>query len=127
MLFREAPSLSRLLDVNLTVEIVEGVPTNIDHLQTCTISIPAEDYEQLDGEAVEQLYLRPMVRALAEKINTLGNVRVAEMPLDRFKKEIAFSCTNGKIPVTLRIVRRSDPDRYQILIHALVQPTSAND
>ena len=124
MEFREVPSLSRLLDVGLEVDVVEGPVTNIDHLQTVTVSIPSEDFAKMTGDEVETLYLRPMVRGLAEKINTLGNVRVGEIPLERFpKSEIVFQCKNGKIPVLLRIVRRPVPtDRHQILIHALVQP-----
>ena len=123
MYFREVPSLSRLLDVHLTVEVVEGTPTNIDNLQSVTVSFPSEDIAQMTGDEIETLYLRPMVEALAKKINTLGNVCCAEIPLSKLpKSEVAFSCTNGKIPVLLRVVRRTKPDRHQFLIHALVQP-----
>lgn len=127
--FRQIPSLSRLLDVHLSVEVVEGKPTNIDHLQTITVSIPTEDFVQMTGDEVETLYLRPMIKSLAEKINTLGNVRVAEIPLSKIPKtEQAWLCTKGRIPVMLRVVRRTIPtDRHQILIHALVQPESEND
>jgi len=122
-MFREVPSLSRLLDVHLTVEVVEGRPTNIDHLQSVTVSFPSNDIAQMTGEEIETLYLRPMVKALAEKINKLGNVRTAAIPLDRFsKRELVFLCEKGRIPVTIRVVRRTNPDRHQILIHALVQP-----
>lgn len=124
MEFREVPSLSRLLDVGLTVDVVEGKVDSIDYLQTVTVSIPSEEIVKMTGDEVETLYLRPMVKALAKKINTLGNVRVGTIPLSRIPKhEIAFQCENGKIPVLLRIVRRPIPtDRHQILIHALVQP-----
>jgi len=69
-----------------------------------------------------------MVKALADKINTLGNVRVAEIPLSKIPKtQQAWLCTKGRIPVLLRVVRRTVPtDRHQILIHALVQPESEN-
>lgn len=129
MIFREIPSLSRLLDVHLSVEVVEGEPNTIDYLQSITVSIPSEEIQKMTGDEIETLYLRPMVKALAEKINTLGNVRVAAIPLDRFpKNEIVFLCEKGAIPVTLRIVRREVPtDRHQILIHALVQPENVND
>jgi hypothetical protein len=66
-----------------------------------------------------------MVKALAEKINTLGNVRVAAIPLSKLPDtEAAYLCTKGRIPVLLRLVRRITPDRHQILIHVLVQPES---
>ena len=128
MFFREIPSLSRLLDVHLSVEVVPGEPDTIDNLQSVTVSIPSENIVKMTGDEIETLYLRPMVKALAEKINTLGNVRVGEIPLAKIPKtEVAFSCTNGKIPVLLRIVRREVPtDRHQILIHALVQPEDDN-
>ena len=127
--FRQIPSLSRLMDVDLSVEVVEGRPTNIDHLQTVTVSIPTDTFVGMTGDEIETLYLRPMVRALAKKINSLGNVRCAEIPLDKIpKREQAWLCTNGRIPVLLRVVRREVPtDRHQILIHALVQPESEND
>lgn len=126
---REVASLSRLLDVNLSVEVVPGDVTNIDNLQTLTVSIPTEDYLKLTGEDVETLYLRPMIKALAAKINTLGNVRAAAIPLERIpKSEQAHLCTKGRIPVLLRVVRRQIPtDRHQILIHALVQPETENN
>ena len=126
--FRQVPSLSRLLDVHLTVEVVEGLPTNIDDLQTITVSIPTEEFVKMTADEVEYLYLRPMVKALADKINTLGNVRVAEIPLSKIPKtQQAWLCTKGRIPVLLRVVRRTVPtDRHQILIHALVQPESEN-
>lgn len=125
---RNIPSLSRLLDVHLEVDVVEGKPTNIDNLQTITISIPTEEFVKMTGDELELLYFRPMVKALAKKINTLGNVKTAEIPLDRIPKtEAATLCTNGKIPVLIRIVRRTVPnDRHQILIHALVQPENEN-
>ena len=121
---REIPSLSRLLDIHLEVEVVEGRPTSFNHMQTITVSIPTEDFVMLTGEEIETLYFRPMIKALAEKINTLGNVKAAEIPLETIpEEEAAFSCTNGRIPVLLRIVRRTiGTDRHQILIHALVQP-----
>lgn len=124
MQFRNIPSLSRLLDVHLSVEVLEGKPTNIDSLQTITVSIPTEEWAKMTGDEVETLYLRPMVKALAEKINTLGSVRTAEIPLSKIPKtEQAWLCTKGSIPVLLRVVRRTIPtDRHQILIHALVQP-----
>ena len=126
--FRQVPSLSRLLDVHLTVEVVEGLPTNIDDLQTITVSIPTEEFVKMTADEVEYLYLLPMVKALADKINTLGNVRVAEIPLSKIPKtQQAWLCTKGRIPVLLRVVRRTVPtDRHQILIHALVQPESEN-
>lgn len=125
---RSIPSLSRLLDVYLSVEVVEGAPTNIDSLQTITVSIPTDEFVKMTGAEIEQLYLRPMVKALAEKINLLGNVRVAEIPLEKIPKtEAAFACTKGRVPVLLRLVRRQIPnDRHQILIHALVQPENEN-
>lgn len=124
MQFRSVPSLSRLLDVHLSVDVVDGKPTNIKHLQSVTVSVPTEDWGKMTGDEVETLYLRPMLKGLADKINTLGTVRTAEIPLDRLpKEEQAWLCTNGKIPVLLRIVRRIIPtDRHQILLHALVQP-----
>lgn len=124
---REVPSLSRLLDVSLTVDVVEGEVTNIDNLESITVTIPSADFVGITGDELEVLYLRPMVKALAEKINSLGDVRVAEIPLSKIPDtEAAYLCTNGKIPVLLRLVRRVDPDRHQILIHALVQPESSD-
>lgn len=122
MQFREIPSLSRLMDIHLEVEKVDGPVTSLDDMQSITISIPTEDIVKMTGDEVESLYLRPMVKALAEKINTMGNVRAAELPMPKDKAEIVFSCTNGRIPVMLRIVRRTNPDRHQFLMHALVQP-----
>ena len=121
---RSIPSLSRLLDVDLEVEVVEGKPTSMKDMQNVTVSIPTEDFMKMTGDEIEALYLRPMVKALAKRINTMGNVKAAEIPLDTLPEdEAAFLCTNGNIPVLLRIVRRTIPtDRHQILIHALVQP-----
>lgn len=126
MQFRNIFSLSRLLDVYLNIEVIEGKPTNLDNLLSITISVPTEEWRKMTGDEVETLYLRPMVKALAEKINALGNVKTAKIPLSRFPKtEQAWGCTKGKIPVLLRVVRRVSPyDRHQILIHALVQPES---
>jgi hypothetical protein len=118
--FREIPSLSRLLDIGLEVEVVEGDLTTMDYMQSCTVSVPTEDFYMVTSDSLELLYLRPMVKALAEKINTLGDVKVGTLPIP--EKEMAWQCTNGRIPVLLRIVRRSSPDRHQILIHALVEP-----
>ena len=120
MQFREISSLSRLMDRYLDYKVRPGKPTTFDHMQSVTVSIPAEDYEKLLGDEIETLYLKPMVKALGEKINSFGPVRAAELPIP--KGEMAWSCTNGRIPVLLRIVRRPDPDRYQIIIHALVEP-----
>jgi hypothetical protein len=97
------------------------MPTNIDQLQSVTVSIPTDEFKSLTGDAVESLYLRPMVKALAKKINTLGNVCTAAIPLPDTKYEMAWLCDKGRIPVLIRIVRRVQPDRHQILIHALVQ------
>lgn len=124
MLFREVPSLSRLLDTKLEVEVVPGSVTNLTNMLNITVSIPTEDFVILTGDEIENLYLRPMVKAIAKKLNTLGNVKAGSLPLP--KKEIAFNCTNGKIPVLLRVVRRYNPDRHQILIHVLVQPEDEN-
>ena len=121
MQFREIPSLSRLMDRYLDYKVRPGKPTTFDHMQSITVSILADDYEKLLGDEIETLYLRPMVKALGVKINSFGPVRAAELPIP--KDEMAWSCTKGRIPVLLRIVRRSDPDRYQILLHALVDPT----
>jgi len=120
MQFREIPSLSRLMDRYLDYKVRPGKPTTFVHMQSVTVSIPAEDYEKMLGDEIENLYLRPMIKAMGEKINSLGPVYAAEMPIP--EGEMAWSCTNGRIPVLLRIVRRTDPDRYQILIHALVDP-----
>lgn len=120
MLFREIPSLSRLLDTHLEVEVVPGPVTSTDDLINVTISIPTEDFIKMTGDEIETLYLRPMIKAAADKINTLGNIKVDTIPVP--EKEVAFQCNNGRIPVLLRIVRRPNPDRHQILIHALVQP-----
>lgn len=120
MQFREIPSLSRLMDKCLDHQVVPGKLTTFDYMQSVTVSIPAEDYEKLLGDEVETLYLRKMVKALGDKINSLGPVRATELPIP--KGEIAWNCTNGRIPVLLRIVRRPLPDRYQILLHALVEP-----
>jgi hypothetical protein len=122
MQFREVPSLSRLMDKHLNHEVVPGKMTTFDYMQSITVSIPTENYEKLLGDEVETLYLRPMVKALGEKINSFGPVRAAELPIP--KGEVAWNCTNGRIPVLLRIVRRVNPDRYQILLHALVEPVN---
>ena len=116
----QIPSLSRLLDTKLNVEVVEGEVTNIDSLLSLTISIATEDYFQLSGKEIENLYLRKMVDAIADKINCLGNVKTRAIPVP--KNEVAWLCTKGRIPVLLRVVRRLNPDRYQILMHVLVQP-----
>jgi hypothetical protein len=122
---REIPSLSRLLDVYLTADVVDGPVETIDNLETITVSIPSDDFVQITGDELETIYLRPMVKALAKKINKMGTVRATEIPLSKLPDtEAAFLCTNGRIPVLLRIVRRVEPDRHQILIHALVQPES---
>ncbi len=121
MQFREIPSLSRLMDRYLDYKVRPGKPTTFDHMQSVTVSIPAADYKKLLGDEIETLYLRPMIEALGVKINSFGPVRAAELPIP--KDEMAWSCTKGRIPVLLRIVRRTDPDRYQILLHALVEPT----
>lgn len=121
---REIPSLSRLLDVHLKVEVVDGPVTTIDHMQTCTVSIPADAYVTMTGDEVELLYLRPMVKALGEKINSIGNVKVRELPMP--KKMVAFSCTKGSIPIMLTIAHRMHPDRYQLTLYALVEPVNAN-
>ncbi|MHC4704259.1 MAG: hypothetical protein ACYTFQ_27180 [Planctomycetota bacterium] len=120
MALTEIPSLSRLLDTKLTVEVVEGEVTSMHNMETITISIPTADFNHLSGHDVEFGYLRPMIKALAEKINSLGDVKARALPLP--EKETAWLCTQGKIPVMLRIVRREKPDRHQLLIHALVQP-----
>lgn len=122
-MLRQVPSLSRLLDIHLEAEVVDKPPTNIKQLQTVTVSIPTDEYKKMTGDEIETLYLRPMVKALAEKINTFGSVRAAPIPIKKFPKtEQVWLCTNGRIPVTLRIVRREIPtDRHQILIHALIQ------
>lgn len=125
MEFRQVPSLARLLDTRLTVEVVDGEPTNYDDLLSVTISIPTSEFTKLTGDAVENLYLRRMIDALALKINGFGKVVTGEIPIP--KGEMAWLCTNGKIPVLLRIVRREDPDRHQILIHALVQKVEDDD
>jgi hypothetical protein len=109
------------MDRHLDYKVRPGKPTTFDHMQSVTVSIPANDYEKLLGDEIETLYLRPMVKALGVKINSFGPVRAAELPIP--KGEMAWSCTKGRIPVLLRIVRRLNPDRYQILIHALVEPT----
>lgn len=123
MLFREIPSLSRLLDTVLKVEVVPGEVTSKDNILSITISIPTDDFKGLTGSEIENLYLRKMVQALGDKINELGNVRCRALPVP--EKETAWSCTNGRIPVLLRIVRRPDPDRHQILIHVWVQPVES--
>lgn len=120
MIFREIPSLSRLMDRYLDHQVVPGKVTTMNYMQSITVSVPTEDYVKLLGDEVETLYLRPMVEALGKKVNALGPVRAAELPIP--KNEMAWNCTNGRIPVMLRIVRRNTPDRYQILIHALVEP-----
>jgi hypothetical protein len=109
------------MDRYLDYKVRPGKLTTFDHMQSVTVSIPADDYEKLLGDEIETLYLRPMVKALGEKINSFGPVRAAELPIP--KGEMAWSCTKGRIPVLLRIIRRSDPDRYQILLHALVEPS----
>jgi hypothetical protein len=110
-----------LLDKDLEVKVVEGDLTTMNHMQSCTISIPTDDFRMLASDTFELLYLRPMVKALAEKINTLGDVKIGTLPIP--KKEMAWQCTKGRIPVLLRIVRRPNPDRHQVLIHALVEPS----
>ena len=122
MQFREIPSLSRLMDKHLDHEVVPGKLTTFDYMQSVTVSIPVEDYEKLLGDEVETLYLRPMVKALGEKINSFGPVLATELPIP--KGEVAWNCTNGRIPVLLQVVRRTNPDRYQILLHALVEPVN---
>jgi hypothetical protein len=109
------------MDRYLDYKVRPGKLTTFDHMQSVTVSIPADDYEKLLGDEIETLYLRPMVKALGIKINSFGPVRAAELPIP--EGEMAWSCTKGRIPVLLRIVRRTSPDRYQILIHALVEPT----
>ena len=123
-MLREIPSLSRLLDVHLTVDVVKGKVTSMDHMQSITVSIPTEEYRKLTGDEVETLYLRPMVKAIANAVNKLGDVKARTMPL--IENETSFLCTNGKIPVLLRVVRRPNPDRHQILMHVLVQPEKEN-
>lgn len=118
-MLREIPSLSRLLDVHLTAEVVEGKVDSLDDMLSVTVSIPTDEYHKLCGQDVELLYVRPMLKALAESINELGKVKVGVLPLP--KGEAAFSCTKGKVPVMLRLVRRVTPDRYQLLMHTLVQ------
>lgn len=120
MQFRNVPSLSRLLDTVLEVEVVDGPVTTMDYLQSLTVSIPTEDFIKLTGDEVENLYLRPMIKAIGKKINEMGNVKTNYLPIP--EKEIAFRCMKGKIPVLMRVVRRNNPDRHQILIHAWVQP-----
>jgi hypothetical protein len=120
----EIPSLSRLLDTRLEVEVVDGEVTNIDNLLSVTVSIPTETFTELTGKEIENLYLRKMIDGLAHKINSLGNVKTKAIPIPQ--EENAWLCTKGRIPVLLRIVRRPSPDRHQILIHALVQPENEN-
>jgi hypothetical protein len=125
MQFREVPSLSRLLDTVLEVEVVPGEVTSKHDLLSVTVSIPTEEFQKLAGHEVENMYLRPMTKALGKKINELGDVMCRAIPIP--EKENAWNCTNGRIPVLLRIVRRPDPDRHQILIHAWVQPVGDDD
>jgi len=123
MQFRNVPSLSRLLDTTLEVDVVDGPVTTMDYMQSLTVSIPTEDFIKLTGDEVENLYLRPMIRAIGKAINDMGNVKTTYLPIP--ENEIAFRCMKGKIPVLMRVVRRPDPDRHQILIHALVEPVNA--
>lgn len=120
MLFREVPSLSRLLDTLLEVEVVPGDVTSWKDLLHVTVSIPTDDFIKLTGDEVETLYLRPMLKGLATRINQMGNVKAGDLAMP--KKEIAFKCTKGRIPVVLRVIRRCEPDRHQLLMHVLVQP-----
>jgi hypothetical protein len=117
----EVPSLSRLLDVHLEVDVDYDTPlTSMDDMKSITVSIPTGDYMMLSGADVEKMYLRPMVEALAKEINILGTVTTRELPEP--EGICAVTCTNGKIPVTLTIVRRENPDRHQLTLFALVQP-----
>lgn len=120
MLFREVPSLSRLLDTLLEVEVVPGDVTSWENLLHVTVSIPTDDFIKLTGDEVETLYLRPLLKGLATRINQMGNVKAGDLVMP--KKEIAFKCTKGRIPVVLRVIRRCEPDRHQLLMHVLVQP-----
>jgi len=119
-MFDNIPSLSRLLDIHLEVDVVEGTPSTCEHMKSLTFSLPTDEYTKLSGGEMERLYFRPIMKAIGEAINKLGPVRTAAIPLP--KDEVAFQCTNGRIPVLLRVVRRSNPDRHQFLIHALVEP-----
>jgi len=119
-MFDNVPSLSRLLNIHLNVEVIEGVPSTHKHMKSLTFSLPTAEYTKLSGGEMERLYFRPAMKAIGEAINEMGPVRTAEIPLP--KDEVAFQCTNGRIPVLLRVVRRSSPDRHQFLIHALVEP-----
>lgn len=126
MQFRDVPSLSRLLDIVLEVDVVdvlEEAVTNLDNLLSLTVSIPTEDFVKMTGDEVENLYLRPMIKAIGKKINSLGDVKAGLLPIP--ENEIAFRCMKGKIPVLMRVVRRHNPDRHQILIHVLVEPVNA--
>lgn len=116
------PSLSRYLDTELTAEVVEGEPSGRDHQLFATFTLPTEDYNNLTANKLNSLYLQPLVKAMAEKINAMGKVRTGSVPLP--KDMVAFLCEKGKIPVTLVVVRKSSPDRHQFIISILVEPVN---
>ena len=116
------PSLSRYLDTELTAEVVPGEPTTRDYQLYTTFSFPTDEMEKLSPVVLNEKYFQPAVKALAEKINSMGKVKTAPLPLP--EGMVAFNCTKGKIPVTLIVVRHMYPDRHQFFISILVEPVN---
>ena len=116
------PSLSRYLDTELTAEVVPGEPTTRDHQLYATFTFPTDEMEKLSPVVLNEKYFQPAVKAMAEKINAMGKVKTAPLPLPA--DMIAFNCTKGTIPVMLVVIRHMYPDRHQFIISILVEPVN---
>jgi hypothetical protein len=124
MIADQIPSLSLLLDENLTAEVVPGVVETDEYRLVYTFSLPSDEVAAMTAQEIYLLYFKPIIIGyFAPAINKLGRVctRALSLP-DARSKIIGFRCWKGKIPVNVYIARRQAPDRHQFILDAIVYP-----
>ena len=125
----EIPSLSTELDKHLKCEVVPGVVDTMDNRYYVTFSIHSEEYGKMTADELWLLYFKPIVKALADKINALGHpvcTRALNLPGEG-EPVAGFRCWKGRVPVNVYVMRRRDPDRHQFIVDVIVKPVEVTD
>jgi len=130
----DVPSLAPIIDNALTEAGIEVVPGRVDDEAGHyfgTFSIPTDDFAKLTADEVFLLYLKPMTEAIAKDIVKYANggpiaTKARKLP-GKKDKVIGFRCFKGRVPVNVYILRRSDPDRHQIIVDTHVQQVGGDD
>jgi hypothetical protein len=130
----DVPSLAPIIDAKLKeaeIEVVPGKVTDEAGHFFGTISIPTDDFGKMTADEIFLLYLKPLTTAIGDAIVNYAAgypvcTKARKLP-GKKDKVIGFRCFQGKVPVNVYIMRRSSPDRHQIIVDTHVQQVRPDD